>query len=101
MYEMIVAMNVTNAESYARYRAAMTPLLEAAGGGFRFDFVVSDTLSALPAHPVTRVFAIYFRDQAASDAFFADPAYLAVKAEHYTHAVDGFTVMAAGARPDA
>lgn len=94
-YEMLVAMNVTDTTRYAQYREAMKPLLAEYGGGFRYDFEVSETFSEAPAHDVTRVFAIYFSDGAASGSFFADPRYLEVKREHYEGAVDGHTVIAA------
>lgn len=92
-YEMTVAMNVTDEARYARYREAIGPLLAEFGGGFRFDFQVSRTLSEKPAHPVTRLFAIHFADQESCDAFFADPRYAAAKEAHYVGAVDGFTVL--------
>ena len=95
MYEMLVAMNVTDDARYAAYREAMAPILATYGGGFRYDFKVGETLSEAPEHPVTRVFAIFFADEDASAAFFADPDYLAVKAEHFDGAVHGFTVMVA------
>jgi uncharacterized protein (DUF1330 family) len=92
-YEMVVAMNVTDEASYRRYREGMLPILEGHGGGFRHDFVVSQVLKSEAPHPVTRVFVIYFRDRAESDAFFDNPAYKAIKAKHFDHAVDGFTVI--------
>jgi len=94
MYEMIVAMNVTNPERYAKYREAMAPILAECGGGFRFDFVASEQLLPAPEHDVTRVFCITFADRDACARFFADKRYLQVKAEHYEGAVDGFTVVA-------
>jgi uncharacterized protein (DUF1330 family) len=98
-YETVVAMNVTDEASYARYREGMLPILKTYGGGFRHDFVVSAVLKSDVTHPVTRVFVIYFRDRASRDAFFADPAYKAVKAEHFDRAVDGFTVIASQEQP--
>ena len=93
-HEMIIAMNVTDAARYAQYRAGMTPILAGYGGGFRYDLEVSRVLASPGGHPITRVFALYFRDRAAREAFFADPAYLRVRAEHFVGAVDGFSVMA-------
>lgn len=94
MYEMIVAMNVVDPERYASYREAMRPILERYGGGFRYDLVVSETLRSESSHPITRVFAIHFRDRNACAAFFADSNYLDVKAQRYEGAVDGHTVLA-------
>lgn len=94
-YEMLVAMNVTDPSEYRRYREGMLPILARYGGGFRYDFVVSQTLSPQPEHPVTRLFAIFFEDEAASRAFFADESYQAVRQRHYVGAVDGRTLVAA------
>ncbi|HYD02020.1 MAG TPA: DUF1330 domain-containing protein [Phycisphaerales bacterium] len=93
-YESIVAMHVTDPAGYAAYRAGMTPILRRYGGGFRYDVIVSDTLESAAPHPINRLFAIFFRDPAARDAFFADPEYLRVRAEHFVQSVGGFTVIA-------
>lgn len=98
-FENVVAMHVTDHAEYERYRAAMRPLLETYGGGFRFDFEVTETFLG-PDHPVTRLFGIYIRDRAAREAFFADPAYLEIRRRHFDGAVDGFTVLAEYERPD-
>ena len=55
-FEMIVGLFVTDQEKYAQYRAEMTPLLEAAGGGFRYDFEVSRTLKAEAGGEINRLF---------------------------------------------
>jgi uncharacterized protein (DUF1330 family) len=88
-------MNVTDRAEYQRYRDAMAPILVRYGGGFRYDFVVGETLKSASPHPVTRLFAIFFADEPASAAFFADPRYLEVKARHYAGSVAGHTVIAA------
>jgi uncharacterized protein (DUF1330 family) len=94
-HEMLVALHVTDPARYARYRAAMTPLLEAHGGGFRYDFEIATTLRSEASHPINRVFAIHFPDAATSARFFADPQYLAVRAEHFEPAVAAVTRIAA------
>ena len=93
-YETIMAMNVKDPERYARYRAGMTPILERYGGFFRYDMVVSEVLKSPTTHPITRVFAINFPSKAAREAFYADPEYQKVRAEHFTPAVDGHTAIA-------
>ncbi|MEM7675193.1 MAG: DUF1330 domain-containing protein [Myxococcota bacterium] len=93
-YEMLVAMNVTDADAYAKYRDAIAPVLSRFGGGFRYDFEVNRTLTVDPVHPVNRVFAIFFEDEVACKNFFVDQAYLSAKQRYYTGAVDGFTVIA-------
>lgn len=92
-YEMLVAMNVHDSAGYGRYRAAMKPILAEYGGAFRHDYVVAQTLATPCEHPVTRIFSIEFPDVAASEAFFADEAYLAVRDEHFVPAVDGYTLL--------
>ena len=79
---------------YQAYRDAMRPLLAAAGGGFRYDFEIGSTLQSEAAHPITRLFAIHFPDRTAKDAFFSDPAYLAVRERYFAEAVRGRTVLA-------
>jgi uncharacterized protein (DUF1330 family) len=93
-YTRLVAMNVTDPSAYTAYRAAMLPILKGYGGGFAYD-AVTDEVTGDFGHPVTRIFAIYFRDKAACEGFFADPAYTVVRAEHFEGAVAGFTELAA------
>jgi uncharacterized protein (DUF1330 family) len=92
-HEILVGLHVTDDESYDRYRAAMTPLLEARGGFFRVDYRVAEVLKG--EEGVNRVFIISFPDEATKDAFFADPAYVAARAEHFEPAVAGGDIIAA------
>jgi len=94
-YELLVGLHVTDAAGYARYREAMTPLLVAHGGGFRYDFTVAETLASASDHPINRVFAIYFGSRAQKEAFYANADYLAIKAKHFAPSVAGRTVIAA------
>lgn len=94
VFEMIVGLTVSDDRGYQAYRDAMTPLLVAAGGGFRYDFVVSKVLKSESTHPINRVFAIYFKDRASKDAFFARPDYKEIRARHFEHSVQGTTVIA-------
>jgi uncharacterized protein (DUF1330 family) len=93
-YEMIVGLTVADDAEYRQYRTEMTPLLHAAGGGFRYDFVVAKVLQSASDHPINRVFAIHFPDRRAKDAFFADARYLAVRGRHFDRAVTGRTTIA-------
>ena len=43
-YELIVGLNIISDELYSKYREAMTPILKSFGGGFRYDFKVSEVL---------------------------------------------------------
>lgn len=99
-HEVVIAMNVTDPARYAQYRAGMTPVLSKYGGGFRYDLVVSQVLKSPTTHPITRVFALYFRDTAAMQAFFADPDYIRVRADHFTVSTDGYSTIAEHDRPD-
>jgi uncharacterized protein (DUF1330 family) len=93
-YEKLIGMHVLGDEDYARYREGMTPLLLAAGGGFRYDFVVSKTLKSEATHPINRVFAIWFPDKDASDKFFDDPEYKKVRAQWFDGAVAAYSILA-------
>ena len=93
-FENLVGLHVTNEAKYAEYRAAMTPLLKAHGGGFRYDFLIARTLHSEARHPINRVFAIHFPDRARRDAFFAHPDYVAVRARLFAPAVAGTTIIA-------
>ena len=92
-YEMMVGLTVRDDAVYRQYREAMTPLLEEHGGGFRYDFVVSDVLKTQADHPINRVFAIYFRDRAAKDAFFDHADYKQVRARFFDASVGGTTIL--------
>jgi uncharacterized protein (DUF1330 family) len=91
-HEMMVGLHVTDDAVYQQYRLAMAPLLAAHGGGFRYDFRIAEVLKSASAHPINRVFAIYFGSKAQKDAFFADPEYSAIKARFFDRSVAGTTV---------
>jgi uncharacterized protein (DUF1330 family) len=86
-FERWVGLLVHDEEGYRRYREAMTPLLHQAGGRFRYDFRVSQTLICESPDPINRVFLIAFESKAASDAFFADPRYQEIRKEHFASSV--------------
>lgn len=93
-FASLVGLHVTDDHGYRRYRQGMIPILEGFGGRFLHDFVVAETLRTEADHPVNRVFVLAFPDRAAKEAFFADPAYLAVRAEHFDASVGAATIMA-------
>ena len=94
-YELLVGLHVSDNEMYARYRAAMTPLLEAAGGHFRVDFTIEDVLKGPQDPAINRLFVISFPSERASDAFFADPDYVAAKDKFFGASVDRVEIIAA------
>ena len=46
VYEMLVGLHVTNDEMYQAYREKMTPILIECGGGFGYDFRISEILKS-------------------------------------------------------
>ena len=86
-YMLLIALQIDDAASYVRYREHMTPLLHAQGGDFGVDLEVSRVYKAPEGGPLNRVFTIGFPSREASDRFFADPAYLEVRARHFEPAV--------------
>lgn len=93
-YELLVAMHVVDEDVYRQYRAAMTPILESLGGGFRYDFVVSNALKSEAPHPINRVFAIFFPDKKAKEAFYVHPDYVQIKKRFWEPSVAGRTILA-------
>ena len=95
VHEMMVALCVTDEALYRQYREAMTPLLAAHGGGFRYDFTVAEVLRSDSAHPINRVFTIHFAARAQTDAFFAHPEYLAIRKRWFEGSTGGVTLVGA------
>jgi len=94
MFEYLVGLQVTDEASYREYRKAMLPILTGHGGGFGYDFMVSDVLINPTENPINRVFTIHFPDEATSKAFFGNADYLKAKAQHFNHAVACTTIIA-------
>jgi len=49
--EMLVGLNVVDEAGYAAYREAMTPMLEACGGSFGYDFRIAEVLRSQTEAP--------------------------------------------------
>lgn len=90
---LLVALEVTDEEKYARYRTEMLPFLARYGGGFGFDFEVSKVLKSESGHRINRVFSVSFPDREACDRFFADPDYTAVRAAWFEPSVASTTIL--------
>lgn len=88
-FETIVGLWVADQGQYARYRAEIAPLLEAAGGGFRYDFEVARTLKSEAGQDINRLFVLRFPDRAGKEQFFADPRYREIRARLFEKAVTG------------
>jgi len=87
MIEILVGLRVTDEATYATYREHMTPLLIARGGSFGLDLRVGEILKNPGAEPFNRLFTIRFPSLSAHDAFFADPAYVAVRERYFDPSV--------------
>lgn len=79
MIETLMALNVSDPEKYAQYRAAMSPLLERHGGSFGLDVWVSEVLRSPVQQPFNRLFTIAFPSVEQREAFFANPEYQAIR----------------------
>ena len=93
-FEMTVGLLVADQASYTQYRAEMTPLLEAVGGRFRYDFEVARTLKGEAGHEINRLFMIEFPDRATKERYFSDPKYLEIRARLFEPAVKSTTRIA-------
>jgi uncharacterized protein (DUF1330 family) len=93
LYEYLVGLNVTDENKYQEYRKAMIPILKAHGGGFNYDFRVSDVLISQTEDEINRVFTIYFPDKETSDNFFSNSEYLEVKKLFFLRAVKSTTII--------
>lgn len=93
MYEYLVGLNVIDEEKYLQYRTGMTPILKSYGGGFNYDFKVSDVLISHTENKINRVFTIFFPDEKTSERFFSDPEYLEVKKTYFERAVESTTII--------
>ena len=93
-FEMLVGLNVTDADRYQAYRRAMSPILEAYGGSFNYDFQVSEVLKTQTENPINRVFTLTFPNESRKDAFFANKQYAEAKADYFDGAVGATTLIA-------
>ncbi|MCJ8338146.1 MAG: DUF1330 domain-containing protein [Pseudomonadales bacterium] len=91
--ELLVGLNVTDAEQYRKYREAMTPLLKKHHGGFRYDFWVNETLKSETSNVINRDFVIYFKDKNCKELFFNNTDYLLIKKNYYQGAVAATTIL--------
>lgn len=89
----MVGLQVTDDNLYTSYRKAMKPILAEYGGGFRYDFKVSEVLKNEGENLMNRVFVIYFRDKQAMDSFFSNVEYKKVKQEFFEKSVSATTII--------
>ena len=87
-YARLVSLAVSDAKGYARYRQEMGPIMESHTGRFVID-VDNPTVLTHPAPFVpNRMLLLEFDSEAHAAAFFADPAYQAIRAKHFAPSVD-------------
>ena len=92
--EYVIGLHVTDEESYRRYRAGMTPMLQECGGSFRYDFRVAEVLKSETTEPINRLFVIGFPSREVADRFFADEAYAEFRRTFFEPAVQAITMIA-------
>ncbi|GLR69341.1 DUF1330 domain-containing protein [Agaribacter marinus] len=92
-FERIMGLEVINDSEYQLYRENMAPILHSFGGSFGFDFVIDRVLKSKTEHVINRVFTIDFPSKKIMDAFFSDPAYLAVKEQYFNRSVKSVTTI--------
>ncbi len=92
-FENLVGLDVADEATYQSYREAMLPILNRYGGGFRYDFRVSEVLKSETDSEINRVFIIHFPDRAAKEAFFADADYLEARAKYFEPSVATVTIL--------
>lgn len=93
-FEMTVGLFVTDHEKYAQYRAEIVPLLEAAGGVFRYDFDIARTLKSEAERDINRLFVLRFPDRARKERFFTNPDYLEIRSRLFETAVQHSVIIA-------
>jgi len=94
MIEVLVALNVIDNEQYDSYRAGMTPILKAYGGGFSYDFEIKKVLKSRTKAPINRVFTIFFENEENMNSFFSDEQYLQIKEKYFEESVTDTTIIA-------
>ena len=92
--ETLVGLQVLDDEGYQSYRDSITPILERYGGGFGYDFKISEILKSKTEAPINRVFTISFPNQNSRDSFFSNEEYLQIRRRHFEKAVTHTTIIA-------
>ena len=93
-FEILVGLHVTDDTQYDQYRAGMTPILEAFGGYFRYDFRVSEMLKGDADDPFNRIFVLSFPDEETKNGLFSDEAYKEIYKRHFDSSVKSGSILA-------
>ena len=91
---MLVGLNVIDDETYQLYRDEMTPILLSYGGGFGYDFKISEILKSKTEAPINRLFTIYFSSEDSMNLFFSNDEYLKIKERLFEKSVTDTTIIA-------
>jgi uncharacterized protein (DUF1330 family) len=92
-FDMTVGLFVTDPDTYTRYRTAIAPLLQAAGGAFQYDFEIGKTLKSAVGHDINRLFILRFPNREAKESFFHHHEYQAIRARLFVPAVRETTII--------
>jgi len=92
-FDLTFGLLLVDHEKYAQYRAEMSPLLEAAGGKFRYDFEIARTLKSEAKHDINRVFVIQFPDRATRERFFSNPKFAEIRTRLFDKSVQGMSII--------
>ncbi len=92
--EMLIGLYVIDDEAYQLYRDEMTPILLRYGGGFSYDFKISEVFKSETEAPINRVFTIYFSNEDSMNSFFSSDEYLKIRESHFDKSVTDTTIIA-------
>ncbi len=92
--EMLVGLNVVDDDAYQAYRDGITPILKSCGGGFGYDFKITEVLKSKTEAPINRVFTIYFLNKDSKNSFFSNDEYLEIKKSYFEKSVTDTTIIA-------
>jgi len=91
--ETLVGLYVTDDDLYQKYREGMLPILQTYGGGFGYDFKVSEVLRSEVEEPINRVFTIFFENEDAMNAFFTNEKYIEIRNKYFEPSVSATTII--------
>lgn len=93
MLDILVGLNISDEETYKKYRLEMIPLLHNIGGKFKYDFSIKETLINHSENEINRVFIISFPNLKSKEEFFSNPDYVLIKEKYFNSSVLSTTIM--------
>ncbi len=91
--ERLVGLYITDDDLYQKYREGMFPILKQYGGGFGYDFKISEVLKSEVETPINRVFTIFFENEESMNSFFSNEEYLKIRKQYYDTSVSATTII--------